>query len=643
MSYDSPAVDGVKPEALNRALFEDSDDGLLIADADGRVIAVNTRGVTLCGYCPDDIHNLTLDDLITLPGAAGSLSALAGGGAIVGRDCVIRRPDGTLLPADVSLRPIAGGAYLAVLRDPAHRASEERLRQVTRVAKIGIFDHDHRTGAIYWSPEMRAIYGWGPDEPVSLAPPPGRGRSPSDVTYPEDRERVGAAVRRAHAGTGGFMDEEFRVVSAQGVVRWVRTQAQTFFEGEGPARRALRTIGATIDITERKTTEAERERLHSQLVQAQKMESVGRLAGGVAHDFNNMLNVISGYAELALRQIDVTSPLHGPLLEIQNAASRSTDLTRQLLAFARRQPVRPKVLDLNTLVEGALNMLRRLIGEDIELAWLPGSPLGAVKIDPAQVDQILVNLVVNARDAIVGHGQIRVRTRNVTVDAAFSAGTPGSVPGDYVTLEVTDDGRGMDEETKAHVFEPFFTTKGELQGTGLGLATVYGIVKQNDGFIGIDSEPGRGSTLTVLLPRVAEPSAKIEPASRRGAATGSETILLVEDEEMVLGLSTRMLESLGYTVLPAATPREAIQLAKQQAGRIDLLITDVVMPETSGQALAKHLLAAYPGLKCLYLSGYFPGSSLETTLGEDAHFLQKPFSRSDLAAKVRQALTGTGS
>jgi len=518
----------------------------------------------------------------------------------------------------------------------ATRGNEERLRQVTRVAKIGIFDHDHQTGSVYWSPEMRNIHEWGAEEHVHFEATPGGGRVPADVILPEDREQVEATIRRAHQSDDGLFDMEYRLTAPDGI-RWVRAQSQTFFGGESAERRAVRTIGATVDITDRKHAEAERERLHAQLLQAQKMETVGRLAGGVAHDFNNMLNVIGGYAELGLRELDSASPLYTPLLEIQNASRRSADLTRQLLAFARKQPVRPKVVDLNQLIAGSLNMLRRLIGEDIQLRWLPGD-LWLTRIDPAQVDQVLINLVVNARDAIAGHGHIIVRTRNITIDDGDPVREPWIVPGDYAALEVADDGRGIDEETKAHIFEPFFSTKGEGRGTGLGLATVYGIVKQNNGVITAESAPGHGTTLSVLLPRVIDATVDIGDGSEARVHGGSETLLLVEDEPMVLRLTARMLETLGYTVLPASAAAEAVQIAHERGGRIDLLVTDMVMPETSGSELADHLRSLYPGLKCLFVSGYFPESGRLNVNGGGDLVLQKPFTKRALAARVREVL-----
>jgi PAS domain S-box-containing protein len=400
-----------------------------------------------------------------------------------------------------------------------------------------------------------------------------------------------------------------------------------------------------FDITERKRAEEEKGRLEGQLLQAQKMESVGRLAGGVAHDFNNMLGVILGHTEMALEQVDPGQPLHDDLTEIRKAAERSADLTRQLLAFARKQTVAPKVLDLNETVEGMLNMLERLIGENVHLTWQPEADLWPVKVDPSQIDQILANLCVNARDAIADVGKMTIETGNIVFDEAYCASHAGFVTGEHVLLAVSDDGSGMDKETQSHLFEPFFTTKGMGKGTGLGLATVYGIVKQNNGFINVYSEPGQGTTFKIYLPRHVGKAGQARTQGAAGPARpalrGQETILLVEDEPAILKLTTMMLVRQGYTVLAASTPGEATGLAREHAGEIHLLMTDVVMPEMNGRELAKNLLSIYPHLKRLFMSGYTANVIAHRgVLDEGVYFIQKPFSRKDLAAKVREALDG---
>nr|WP_320011486.1 PAS domain S-box protein [uncultured Desulfobulbus sp.] len=405
-----------------------------------------------------------------------------------------------------------------------------------------------------------------------------------------------------------------------------------------PRKNLFATI--TSDITEIKKSQAEREKLQDQLNQSQKMESVGRLAGGIAHDFNNMLSVIIGYAELALEKIDPASPLYANVNSIQQAGKRSADLTRQLLAFARKQTIAPKVIDINDIIEGMLSMLRRLIGEDVDLLWHPGRNVQSIKIDPCQIDQLLANLCVNARDAIDGVGKITLETSEKSFDEDYCQDHPEAKPGDYVLLEVSDNGCGMDKKTMNHIFEPFFTTKEEGQGTGLGLASIYGMIKQNNGFIYVYSELGQGTTFKIYLPVSGTKSAEVsEKPIDNLAEHGNETILLVEDESAILEMTTTMLERIGFRVLAAATPSEAIRLANEYRGRIDLLMTDVVMPEMNGRVLAENLLSHYPDIKRLFMSGYTANViAHHGVLDDNVHFIQKPFSKKDLGMKLREVL-----
>ncbi len=394
------------------------------------------------------------------------------------------------------------------------------------------------------------------------------------------------------------------------------------------------------DVTERKQAEKEHEKLRAQLAQAQKMESVGRLAGGVAHDFNNLLSVILGYTELALEQVNASVPLHADLKEVYNAARRSAEITRKLLAFARKQPISPRVLDLNETVESMMKMLRRLIGEDIDLVWRPGATTGLVRVDPSQVDQILANLCLNARDAIAGVGKITIETAPATLDAAFCAAHAGSIRGDYALLAVSDTGCGMDADALSHVFEPFYTTKDMGHGTGLGLATVYGIVKQNNGFIDVTSQPKTGTAFCIYLPSYVGTASLSEKCSEADLPMGNgETVLIVEDDAPILSLAKIMLDRLGYTVLTAATPDRAMELAQANRGRIDLLLTDVVMPMMNGRDLANRLQSAYPDLKVLFMSGYTADVIAHRgALEAGVSFLQKPFGNRELANKVRATL-----
>ena len=449
---------------------------------------------------------------------------------------------------------------------------------------------------------------------------------------PEDRERLVKGLQQK----GFVRNLESRFRMKDGSFK-IALMSATIIQLKGEQH----ILSITRDITDFRKAEKDKLNLETQLQQAQKMESVGRLAGGVAHDFNNMLGVILGHAELAMEGLDSSQPIFADLQQIKQAADRSTDITRQLLTFARKQIVSPKIVDLNETVAGMLKMLLRLIGEDIDLAWLPGKGLWPIKIDPSQIDQILANLCVNARDAITGVGKITVGTGNCTLDEEYCSAHAGFVPGQYVKIEVSDNGSGMDKETLPHIFEPFFTTKGVNEGTGLGLATVYGIVKQNNGFINVYSEQGQGTTFTIYLPRhVGSTSQKLSESTEDPVLCGNETILLVEDEPTILNMTTTMLQRLGYKVLVAGTPSDAIRLADDHFGEIHLLLTDVIMPEMNGKILTEKLTINRPELKCLFMSGYTADViSHHGVLDDGVHFIQKPFAKRELAAKIRQALS----
>ncbi|MFZ5775750.1 MAG: PAS domain S-box protein [Thermodesulfobacteriota bacterium] len=395
------------------------------------------------------------------------------------------------------------------------------------------------------------------------------------------------------------------------------------------------------DITSRRMEEAERTNLQLQLQQAQKMESVGRLAGGVAHDYNNMIGIIMGFSELALSRLGPDDPLREELNQIYAAAERSRDITRQLLAFARKEIIIPKVLDINASVDGTIKILRQLIGEDIKLTWQPGDAVWPVLIDPSQLDQILANLCINARDAIADVGNITIETGMVTFDKEYSATHVDVIPGDFVVLAVSDDGCGMDSSLVGKIFEPFFTTKGIGKGTGLGLATVYGIVKQNNGCINVYSEPGQGTTFKIYLPRhqgedATEDDRKVSSTPPKG---NGETVLVVEDESSILSLTKRILSSHNYKVLTAERPSEALRKAREHADEIDLLVTDVVMPEMNGRELTEQIKSFCPKVSCLYMSGYTADVIAHRgVLDKEINFIQKPFTPSTLATKVRAAL-----
>jgi PAS domain S-box-containing protein len=448
-----------------------------------------------------------------------------------------------------------------------------------------------------------------------------------DLVVPEHRDAFKALTRKALNGGSGSL--EFELVGLRGTRRWLETHAVPLRETTGKVQAAL---SVTRDVTERR-------RLEQQLVQSQKMEAVGRLAGGIAHDFNNLLTGIIGYSDLLRMGLPAESPLRADADEVRKAAERAASLTRQLLAFSRRQVLQPRVIDLHRVVVDMDRMLRRLIGEDIELVASCAPGLGRVEADPGQLEQVIANLAVNARDAMPAGGRLVIEAKNAVVTTRAVAGGGAEMPpGDYVVLSVTDTGTGMDSETKAHLFEPFFTTKEVGKGTGLGLATVYGIVKQSNGFIWVDSEPGSGTSVRIYLPRVekeAEPASE-QPTVVYTAQGGSETVLVVEDEHVVRSLLSEDLARRGYTVLTADNGVEALALACAPESRIDVVVTDVIMPEMGGIELARELTAAHPGLRVIYMSGYS-----ERTVAEGVGpwpLLQKPFNASALAATIREVL-----
>nr|WP_320191320.1 ATP-binding protein [uncultured Desulfobacter sp.] len=398
-------------------------------------------------------------------------------------------------------------------------------------------------------------------------------------------------------------------------------------------------MGTVEDISQRIEREKSHQKVQAQLIQAQKMESVGRLAGGVAHDYNNTLGVILGYAEMILEQLNPDDPKCDDLQEIVKATLHSADITRQLLTFARKQTISPTILDLNEQVGNMLKMLKRLIGENIELKWIPGNNLGTVKMDTTQINQILANLCINARDAINDTGCITIESRPATIDDAYCVNNPWFKPGRYARLSVSDTGSGMDKETLKKIFEPFFTTKKMGVGTGLGLATVYGIVKQNNSFINVYSEPGRGSTFNIYFPRYSAPTGKETSRSSTALTGQGETLLLVEDDTANLKIYRQMLELLGYRVIDTENSERAVDIARNTNENIRLLITDVIMPKMNGNELSQKLKTILPDLKTLYMSGYTADViGDQGVLDHGVNFIQKPFSKKDLAQKVRAVL-----
>jgi PAS domain S-box-containing protein len=615
-----------------------------IADRQGRFLAVNRRAVELSGYSREELLEMTIRELIPpedLDRFPLQMERLEGGGIVVSERC-LRLKAGQRLWVEVSSRILSDGHLFSIVRDisvqrqveASLKESERKYRELVENANC-IIERWNPQGRITFMNEFGlAFFGFTEGELIgrhlvgTIVPP-------SESTG-RDLAGLMARICQDPAAYELNVNENMRRDGSRVWVAWTNKAVAD------PRGRLIEIFSVGTDITARMQAEKEKERLQAQLLQSQKMESVGRLAGGVAHDFNNMLQAILGHVELGLLRTDPGHPVRASLEAIGRAAAHSADLTRQLLAFARKQTVAPQVLDLNDLVARTLQMLRRLIGEDIDLVWMPGAALWPLRIDPVQIDQILANLCVNARDAIVDVGRITIETENVTLDAEFCARHPECAPGAYVRLAVSDTGCGMTPEVMAHLFEPFFTTKGVGQGTGLGLATVYGIVKQNEGLVIVASQAGQGSTFTIYLPRhgagdpVAAQPAAAAPKLPRGRG---ETVLLVEDEAAILELGREMLSALGYRVLAAASPSEALARAEDYAGRIDLLVSDVVMPGMNGREMARRLAARLPGLRCLFISGYTADViAHRDVLEEGVLFLQKPFGMGDLALKVRQAL-----
>ncbi|MCE5272892.1 PAS domain S-box protein [bacterium] len=632
-------------EEKYRRLFEDDLTGNFLATPDGAVIDCNLAFVRMLGYGnKSSVQKSKISVLYSGLSEWGIIvDALGANGKLKNLEAVLKCKDGREINVIENLVAVFDEAgeisgikgYIFDITErkqyeQALRESEERLEFALKKVHTGGWYFDLVNHTVFHTLEHDRIFGYESRLPVWTY------EMFLDHIIPKDRDELDRRFREAVESCGD-LEYECRFRRRDGEVRWLwLTGEYLHYDTAGIKRMA----GIVQDITERKQAEAEREKLQAKLNQAQKMESVGRLAGGVAHDFNNMIGVILGHTELALEQMDAANPILFNLLEIQEAAQRSADLNRQLLAYARKQVIAPRVLDLNQTVEGVLKMLKRLIGEDIELVWRPGEGLWPVKIDPSQIDQILANLCVNARDAITDVGKVTIETANRVFDAEYCSRHTGFEPGQYVMLVVSDNGSGIEKDILSKIFDPFFTTKEMGKGTGLGLSMVYGAVKQNRGFINVYSETGYGTTFKIYLPRHDGLSVQIlieETALL--SLRGQETILLVEDHPGLLRMINEMLERQGYTVLVAGTPGEALRLASEHAGKIHLVMTDVIMPEMNGRELARKLLLLHPDTKCLFASGYTADViTSKGVLDEGVKFIQKPFSLIDLATKVREAL-----
>ncbi len=505
--------------------------------------------------------------------------------------------------------------------------SEEKYRQLVENTNDVIFILDVNGILIHITNNV-SKYGFLPHDLIS--------HSISEILFKKDLSHVFEDFKNLIL-TKKPSQSSFRIQGSSGNNIWVEANSTVILDSSGEITGVT---GVCRDITKRKQMEIEYEKLQLQHIQSQKLESLGRLAGGIAHDFNNILAVILGNTELIMSEIDSTHVFYSEILEIRKAAQRSTNLTKQLLSFARKQTISPKIINLNNIISYMIKLLRRLIGEAIKLLWKPGTHLWPIKMDPSQVDQILVNLTINARDAIDGVGTLIVETKNVVIDETYSVTHSDIIPGDYVLLMVNDDGCGMEKEVLNNLFEPFFTTKELGKGTGLGLATIYGNVKQNNGFIDVNSEPNQGSSFKIYLPRSTISEEEPEQVSIQAKPyRGTETVLLVEDEKAILKLVKKTLEDYGYTVLSTISPNTALNLANKYEKPIDLLISDVVMPGMNGLKLAKQISLIYPNIKHLFMSGYSDNIiTHKGILSEGVYFIQKPFSMTLLIYKVQEIL-----
>ena len=630
----------IEEEERYRILFDRANVGIVLLSTELGLISINESFARMHGYTPEEMHNMNMQDLDTPETAeliGGRMHRLLAG-EVLAFEVEHYHKDGHVFPVEVSASPISIGGEVLIQSfhrditerkqaEKALRDSENKCSRIIDTANEGVWTIDDQGKTIFVNARLAEMLGYLPAEMI--------GQAIDGFLFQEDLVDHAKRTEKRRNGQGEVYERRYRKKDGRAVLSI--TSAAPLMSEAGQFQGSFAMI---TDITAYRHAEEEKSAIEAQLQQSQKMESVGRLAGGVAHDFNNMLGVILGHTELAMQQADPSQPLYADLEQIRKTTERSADLTRQLLAFARKQTIAPKVLDLNETLMDMLKMLQRLIGEDISLNWQPAANLWKVRVDPSQMDQILANLCVNARDAIADVGKVTIETENSIIDEDYCQSHAGSVPGEYVRLAVSDNGSGMDRETQKQIFEPFFTSKGVGKGTGLGLATVYGAVKQNNGFINVYSELGLGTTFTIYLPRHTGHVEQEQPELKVGPdLSGNETILLVEDEPNILRLTARLLEGQGYTVLEAGTPSEAIRLANEYSSEIQLLITDVIMPEMNGRELTKTLLTINPRLRRLFMSGYTADIiANHGVLDEGVFFIQKPFSIQKLSAKVREVL-----
>jgi len=626
-------------EAKWRSLAQNAPDVIMTVMRDGTISFVNR---VVPGLSLGEVLGKNVGDFMALEHADTAMSAIESvfrTGEPTSYEVSGTGPHGDIAHYSIRIGPIMlGDEVVAAVQistditerrraEQVLRESEQRYRALIENTRDIAYSYDAEGKLTFLGPQA-AHYGIDCEEAIS--------RNLLEFVAPEDRERITDEMRRILA-TGEEFPTEFRIVGADGRTYWFEEHGACLRDATGEI---VGMSGMLRDITERKQAEKEKAVLEEQFRQAQKMEAVGRLAGGIAHDFNNMLGVIIGYSDILLHDLREDDPIHRDVQHIRGAADRAAGLTRQLLAFSRKQVLELQVLDLNGIVSDLEKMLRRLIGEDIALSTVLQPDVGRVKADAGQIEQVIMNLAVNARDAMPEGGTLMIETADADLDEEYAKTHVSVIPGPYVMLAITDSGGGMDEDTRSKIFDPFFTTKEMGKGTGLGLSTVYGIVKQSGGNIWIYTELGKGTTFKIYLPRVeGAVEAAATPKGLEKSPRGSETVLVVEDEEVLRRLTTRILKLGGYKVLEAAHGGDALLVCRDFEGSIDLLVTDVVMPKMSGRKLANHLAEDRPDMKVLFMSGYTDNAIVhQGVLDEGAAFIQKPFTASALMQKVRDVL-----
>ncbi|MCC6158664.1 MAG: PAS domain-containing protein [Deltaproteobacteria bacterium] len=636
-------------DRIFRVIYETSAIAMAVGKPDRSVVCVNDAMCRLTGYSREELVGTPSTNIVHPDDRDLDLDAyrelLDGRRDHVTREKRYVRKDGGIIHGLMSVTLIRAGDgspkfLVGMIQDvtamkaaeKAIRDAEERYHLAVEAANLGVWDNDVRSGRLKFNDRFVRMLGREPgDIPPTIY-------SFVDLVHPDDQGWVVASVDSQTSGPDGFFDTRFRMRHADGSWRWILSRGRVVERDADGA--PLRIAGTHTDITEQKEALADATTLRDKLDEARKLEAIGRLAGGVAHDFNNILTGITGYVEMGIASLPEGNPLRADLLEVKKAAGRAGALTQQLLAFSRRQAIAPRVVDLNDVLASSTQVLSRLLGEDMDLRFEPGDELWKVMLDTGQIDQVLLNLAAGARDVMPAGGRIEIATRNLTHREAMGLFRGEIEIGDYVMMSFSDNGPGMDASELAHVFEPFFTSRELSLGAGLGLATVYGIVRQNHGYIEASSSPGQGTVFRIAFPRAGLDEPEIAAAAAPvPLMRGTGTILVVEDEDIVRDLTKRVLESYGYRVVTAASGDEALEAFAEHGPAIALLLTDVVMPRMNGRELAERLRRVRPELPVVYMSGYTDDIMAQHgVIGDDTPLVHKPFSIESLLGRIQDVL-----